>query len=79
MEQEIQRRREVEAIFRMMDTDQDGYIPVAEAHRIGRMLGVVVPERHSVHVKGVSLSQFQGWMASLTKPYNHEEEVMNSC
>ena len=66
MEQELVRRREVEAIFRFMDTDQDGYIPVEEAHRIGRMLGVVPPERHSVHVKGVSLSQFQGWTTSIS-------------
>ncbi len=73
---EPQRRREVEAIFRLMDTDQDGYIPVEEAHRLARMLGVVAPENHSVHYKGVSLSQFQGWISSLTKPFNHEEEVV---
>ena len=66
----------MESIFRLMDTDQDGFIPVEEAHRLARMLGVVAPEHHSVHYKGVSLSQFQGWIASLTKPFNHEEEVL---
>ena len=35
-----------------------------EAHRLGKLLGVPVPDRHSVHVRGVSLHQFMGWGAS---------------
>ena len=34
-----------------------------ESHRLGKLLGVPVPERHSVHVRGVSLHQFMGWGA----------------
>ena len=90
--EERDRRKEVETIFRMMDTDSDGYLSVEvrhmsactcfslgtamplpgrlnwhssallqEANRLGKLLGITIPERHSVHVRGVSLHQFMGW------------------
>ena len=32
-----------------------------EANRLGKLLGIAVPDRHSVHVRGVSMHQFMGW------------------
>mmetsp|Transcript_9839 Transcript_9839/g.19631 ORF Transcript_9839/g.19631 Transcript_9839/m.19631 type:complete len:158 (-) Transcript_9839:491-964(-) len=73
--EEKQRRMEVEDIFRMMDTDSDGYLSVEDANRVGRMLGLSVPERHSVNVRGVSLPQFLGWVTGLASARDYETEV----
>mmetsp|Transcript_46486 Transcript_46486/g.110768 ORF Transcript_46486/g.110768 Transcript_46486/m.110768 type:complete len:165 (-) Transcript_46486:67-561(-) len=60
--EERDRRREVEAIFQVMDTDCDGYLSIPEAQRLGQMLGIAVPDRHTVNVRGISLHQFLGWV-----------------
>ena len=69
-------KQQVEAIFRMMDTDHDGFVTPEEAERMGRMLGVAIPERHTAHIKGVSMAQFQGWISSLASTHDGETEVM---
>uniref|UniRef100_A0A6T8PRA0 EF-hand domain-containing protein n=1 Tax=Hemiselmis andersenii TaxID=464988 RepID=A0A6T8PRA0_HEMAN len=69
-------RSQVEAIFRMLDSDHDGYVSAQEASRIGRLLGIAIPERHTAHIKGVSMAQFQGWISSLAKSRDGETEVM---
>mmetsp|Transcript_40291 Transcript_40291/g.126842 ORF Transcript_40291/g.126842 Transcript_40291/m.126842 type:complete len:131 (-) Transcript_40291:108-500(-) len=50
----------------MMDTSSTGHLPVENARRLGRLLGFAIPERHSVNAKGISIHQFQGWVAALS-------------
>ena len=35
--------------------------------RIHTCTGIALPERHSVHVRGVSLHQFMGWVLGLSR------------
>jgi hypothetical protein len=54
------------------------FISPEESHRLGRLLGVAIPERHTVHIKGVSMAQFVGWLTSLGKPAEDTETEVTS-
>jgi Ca2+-binding EF-hand superfamily protein len=73
---ERDRRREVESIFQLIDTDCDGYLSVSDAQRLGQMLGVAVPDRHTVNVRGISLHQFLGWVFGVqAKDHERQREI----
>ncbi len=63
----------------LIHTFDGRFLSPEDAHRVGRMLGVAIPERHSTHIKGVSMAQFLGWLTSLGRPTDDTETEVCWC